>query len=44
MNEEVYHDPETFTPERFTNNKKTMLAAANGKPEDRDHYNFGWGR
>lgn len=41
---DIYPDPETFIPERFMNNLKTMQSAANGRLEDRDHYNFGWGR
>lgn len=36
--------PESYCPERFINNLKTMHAAANGKLEERDHYAFGWGR
>lgn len=40
----VYHEPEEFIPERFINNMKTMQSAANGRFEERDHYNFGWGR
>ncbi|KAG2196313.1 hypothetical protein INT47_009308 [Mucor saturninus] len=40
----VYSEPEKFIPERFMTNLKTMQAAANGRFEERDHYNFGWGR
>ncbi|KAG2229318.1 cytochrome P450 [Thamnidium elegans] len=40
----LYPEPEKFMPERFINNLKTMQASANGKLEDRDHFNFGWGR
>lgn len=39
-----YHQPERFDPQRFMQNQKTMQAAANGKIEERDHFNFGWGR
>lgn len=40
----IYPDPEVFKPERFMNNLKTMQSAANGKFEERDHFNFGFGR
>ncbi|KAI7871153.1 cytochrome P450 [Spinellus fusiger] len=43
-NPNVYHDPEEFIPERFINNTSTFHASANGKPTERDQYNFGWGR
>jgi cytochrome P450 len=43
-NVERYPDPLTFIPDRFMNNLKTMQSAANGKLEERDHFNFGWGR
>lgn len=41
---EIYSKPGKFLPERFMNNIRTMQSAANGKIEERDHYNFGWGR
>ncbi|KAI7873245.1 cytochrome P450 [Mucor mucedo] len=44
QNPEVYAEPLRFYPERFLNNLKTMDAAAKGKLEERDHFNFGWGR
>jgi cytochrome P450 len=44
MNPNVYAEPNKFSPERFLNNIKTMQSAANGKIEERDHFNFGWGR
>ncbi|GAA5808616.1 hypothetical protein MFLAVUS_002008 [Mucor flavus] len=41
---DVYPEPEKYIPERFLSNTKPMQTAANGKVEDRDHFNFGWGR
>ncbi|KAI8365552.1 cytochrome P450 [Blakeslea trispora] len=41
---DIFEDPNTFNPKRFMNNLKTMQSAANGRLEDRDHFNFGWGR
>ncbi|OAD01321.1 CYP5206 protein [Mucor lusitanicus CBS 277.49] len=43
-NAERYEDPFEFIPERFMDNIKTMQASANGSIEQRDTYNFGWGR
>ncbi|CAO3593212.1 unnamed protein product [Absidia cylindrospora] len=43
-NSEVYDDPEVFKPERFLDNNRTMSSSANGGINNRDHYNFGWGR
>lgn len=39
-----YENPELFDPERHMNNLKTMRALQNGKTEERDQFNFGWGR
>ncbi|CAO3635109.1 unnamed protein product [Mucor fragilis] len=44
MNPDYYSDPTAFQPERLLNNSKTMMAAANGKLNDRGHFAFGWGR
>lgn len=43
-NNDVYPEADKFIPERFMNNLKTMSASANSKIEQRDQYNFGWGR
>lgn len=43
-NAERYENPHEFMPERFMDNLKTMHASANGSIEQRDTYNFGWGR
>lgn len=40
----VYDNANEFIPERFLDNTNTMLAASNGRLQNRDHYNFGWGR
>lgn len=40
----VYDNADEFIPERFLDNTNTMLAASNGRLQNRDHYNFGWGR
>ncbi|KAI8985516.1 cytochrome P450 [Pilobolus umbonatus] len=44
FNSNNYDDPERFMPERFLGIEKSMLACAQGNIEERDHYNFGWGR
>ncbi|KAI7886235.1 cytochrome P450 [Lichtheimia hyalospora FSU 10163] len=40
----VFSEPDKFIPERFIDNTSTMMASANGRLENRDHFNFGWGR
>jgi cytochrome P450 len=44
MNPDFYTDPETFNPERFLHDPRTMTASANGNINNRDHFNFGFGR
>ncbi|KAI8100201.1 cytochrome P450 [Halteromyces radiatus] len=44
MNSDIYSDPETFKPERFLNNTRTMSSSANGNVNQRDLFIFGWGR
>ncbi|KAI9260687.1 cytochrome P450, partial [Phascolomyces articulosus] len=41
---EKYPKPEEFNPERFLGQTDTMGSSANRKAEDRDQFNFGWGR
>ena len=44
LNPEKYRNPEKFSPERFIGKEETMASSMNQKIEDRDHFNFGWGR
>lgn len=39
-----YDQPNSFRPERYMDNLKTMHSLQNGGPEERDQFNFGWGR
>ncbi|CAO3576608.1 unnamed protein product [Absidia cylindrospora] len=44
-NSNAYSQPDSFTPERFLHlGNKTMMGSAAGNIQQRDHYNFGWGR
>ncbi|KAL9559160.1 hypothetical protein MBANPS3_000564 [Mucor bainieri] len=44
MNPDFYDQPEVFNPDRFMNNTQKMSRAANCKPQERDHFGFGWGK
>ncbi|KAI8638928.1 cytochrome P450 [Parasitella parasitica] len=41
---ENFSNPESYIPDRFLSNLKTMHASANGKLTERDLFSFGWGR
>ncbi|KAI7852762.1 cytochrome P450 [Circinella umbellata] len=43
-NPSIYKNPEEFIPDRFLEHTATMASSANAKVEQRDHFNFGWGR
>lgn len=42
--ENLYKEPETFMPERYLDNTKTLHAASKGNVNNRDQFTFGWGR
>ena len=44
MDPKKYPNPKEFKPERFLDQEDTMASSANRKVEDRDQFNFGWGR
>ncbi|KAG2220767.1 hypothetical protein INT45_012260 [Circinella minor] len=43
-NPDVYPDPNEFKPERFLDRNEPMTASTNRSANERDHFNFGWGR
>ncbi|KAI7872818.1 cytochrome P450 [Spinellus fusiger] len=43
-NKEVFENPEVFNPDRYKDTLGNMTSSANGPIEQRDQYNFGWGR
>ena len=40
----IYKNPEEFIPERFLGHTDPTASVASAKVEQRDHFNFGWGR
>ena len=44
LNPDVYPDPHEFKPERFLGKNEPMTASINRNANERDHFNFGWGR
>ena len=43
-NPDVYPDPDEFKAERFLDKNEPMTASTNRNADERDHFNFGWGR
>ncbi|KAI9302529.1 cytochrome P450 [Cunninghamella echinulata] len=43
-NPAFFEDPNTFNPDRYINKTNSLMSSANGNINDRDQYNFGWGR
>ncbi|KAI8883842.1 cytochrome P450 [Backusella circina FSU 941] len=39
-----YKNGHLFDPERYMGDDRLMFSAANGRVNERDHFNFGWGR
>ncbi|KAG2224700.1 hypothetical protein INT45_009015 [Circinella minor] len=44
MDPKKYPNPREFRPERFLDQEDTMASSLHRKVEDRDQFNFGWGR
>jgi cytochrome P450 len=42
--ENIFKNAKEFVPDRFINNTKPIYAMVHGKFEERDQYNFGFGR